>query len=395
MPTTKRTSLSFVLLLLYPTLTNAAHLHPEAWYQERWCEAHGGQTGVTMPDGTQCDCLTDTHAIVFNFGEKWAKSIGQSVSHGLQTGKQPGVVLILEKESDKEHRLRLNATIERYKLPIDTWETNGEDVLSELQSTDDTYHQKTPQPDSLDKVSVFDRLRKGFSMHKENYFLPLTWGNRNDGTKDAELKFQFSFKQQIWKGFYFAYTQKSFWRVLDENDSRPFRETNYNPEFFFRFERKLESLKWSGDIGLFEHESNGAREPTSRSWNRIYIAPSLSYKGLEARLKLWYRLEEEVKANPYDTSGDENPDIEDFYGYGELNLSYTFTTDLSTDPWKVSLMTRHNFATDKGGLQLDFSTPTPIKDFYILGQLWTGYGETLIDYNKSLTRYGIGCLFRY
>ena len=385
-----------IILLLCPTLTNAAHLHSEAWYQERWCDAYGGQTEVVMPDGTRCDCLTDTHAIAFDFGEKWAESIGRSVYYGLQTGKQPGVVLILEEEGDRKYQLRLNSTIEQYKLPIDTWETDEEDDFSELQKTDDTSLKDNPQPGSLDEVSVFDRLREGFSMHKDNYLLPLTWGNRCKGTEDAELKFQFSFKQNIWEGFYFAYTQKSFWRVLDENDSRPFRETNYNPELFFRgFKGNSGELDWWGDIGFFEHESNGSREPTSRSWNRIYVTPNLSYKGLEAKLKLWYRLEEEVKTNPYDTSGDENPDIEDFYGHGELNLSYTFDTSLSTNPCKVALMVRRNFATDKGGLQLDFSIPTPIKDLYFLGQLWTGYGETLIDYNQSLTRYGIGCLFRY
>lgn len=379
-------TLTLIILLLCPIVANAAHLHYKKWYQERWCDANNGQTEVVMPDGTHCDCLTDTHAIKFDFGEKWAESIGQSLYYGLQTGKKPGVVLILEEESDRKYRILLNSTTEHYKLPIKTWETNEDDDFSEIQETED----------SSEKNSIFDRLREGFSMHKDNYLLPLTWGNRCKGTEDAELKFQFSFKQHIWEGVYFAYTQKSFWRVLDENDSRPFRETNYNPELFFRgFEGNSGLLQWWGDIGIFEHESNGAREPTSRSWNRIYVTPALSYKGLEAKLKIWYRLEEEVKTNPYDTNGDENPDIEDFYGHGELNLSYTFTTSFSTNPCKVALMARQNFATDKGGLQLDVSIPTPIKDFYFLGQLWTGYGETLVDYNQSLTRYGLGCLFRY
>ena len=112
---------------------------------------------------------------------------------------------------------------------------------------------------------------------KENYLLPLTWGNRAEGSADAELKFQFSFKQQLYDGLYFAYTQKSFWRVLDGEDSRPFRETNYNPELFWRLLRTTpEGLSWGGDLG-FEHESNGAREPTSRSWNRLYLAPTIGY----------------------------------------------------------------------------------------------------------------------
>jgi hypothetical protein len=42
--------------------------HPEKWYQQKWCEAHKGQTEVVLPDGTRCDCVTDTHAIEFDFG---------------------------------------------------------------------------------------------------------------------------------------------------------------------------------------------------------------------------------------------------------------------------------------------------------------------------------------
>ncbi|MEN8134625.1 MAG: phospholipase A [Thermodesulfobacteriota bacterium] len=266
-------------------------------------------------------------------------------------------------------------------------------IGSEPQKTCETADTNNQKAESRDGGNVFKRLSKGFSLHKDNYLLPGTWGNRAKGTEDVELKFQFSFKQQIWNGFYFAYTQKSFWRVLDGNDSRPFRETNYNPEIFYRGFTKGTGLRWGGDIGA-EHESNGAREPTSRSWNRVYVAPTLLYKGLEAKLKLWYRLEEEVKKDPYDTNGDENPDIEDFYGYGELHLSYSFTAAKFTNPWQVALMARQNFATEKGGLQLDFSIPTKIKDFYVFGQLWTGYGESLIDYNHSFTRYGIGFSFR-
>jgi hypothetical protein len=42
--------------------------HPEKWYQQKWCEANKGQVEVVLPDGTRCDCVTDTHAIEFDFG---------------------------------------------------------------------------------------------------------------------------------------------------------------------------------------------------------------------------------------------------------------------------------------------------------------------------------------
>ena len=43
--------------------------HPEKWHQQKWCEAHEGQVEVVLPDGTRCDCVTDSHAIEFDFGK--------------------------------------------------------------------------------------------------------------------------------------------------------------------------------------------------------------------------------------------------------------------------------------------------------------------------------------
>ncbi|MFA5516900.1 MAG: phospholipase A [Desulfuromonadales bacterium] len=235
----------------------------------------------------------------------------------------------------------------------------------------------------------FRRIREGFSLYRENYLLPLTWPENASSSHDAELKFQFSFMQQIWRGLTFAYTQKSFWRVLDQDDSRPFRETNYNPELFYRLRyAKPAGLGWGADVGI-EHESNGSREPDSRSWNRVYVAPVVEYGPLQAEIKLWRRLSEDAKETPEDPSGDENPDIVDYYGYGELRLAYT-----NRHRHRASLMTRWNFATEKGALELAYSIPTGTRNLFIYGQFWTGYGESLIDYNRSLTRYGIGMLIR-
>ena len=112
-----------------------------------------------------------------------------------------------------------------------------------------------------------------------------------------------------------------------------------NPELFYRLQRRTTGgVTWGGDLGA-EHESNGAREPDSRSWNRLYLAPAVGYRGLWAELKLWYRLEEEVKEDPNDPTGDENPDIEDFYGHGELRLAYT-----TPGGHRLGAMGRYNFA---------------------------------------------------
>jgi hypothetical protein len=119
-----RRSFLFVLVLILLLLSSNAlgkKLHPEKSYQAKWCREHGGEVEVLLPDKTRCDCLTATHAIEFDFAPKWAEAIGQALYYGLQTGKRSGVVLIMDGEVDYKFWLRLNSTIEHYKLPMETW----------------------------------------------------------------------------------------------------------------------------------------------------------------------------------------------------------------------------------------------------------------------------------
>ncbi len=111
----------FIIIFLLPSLLLAKREHPEKWYQRKWCEAHKGQVEVVLLDGTRCDCVTNTHAIEFDFGSKWAEAIGQSAYYSLQTDKRAGIVLILETVKDRKYWIRLNTTIEHFNLPIDTW----------------------------------------------------------------------------------------------------------------------------------------------------------------------------------------------------------------------------------------------------------------------------------
>ncbi len=99
----------------------ASRLHKETAYQQKWCGQAGGVTEVRQPDLTRVDCLTSRYAIEFDFGSKWAEAIGQSLHYAIQTGKQPGIVLILEKKSDLRYWNRLNSVIQRFELEIKTW----------------------------------------------------------------------------------------------------------------------------------------------------------------------------------------------------------------------------------------------------------------------------------
>lgn len=112
-------------LLAAPNWSHAGREHPERWYQQIWCKEHGGQEEKGLPGGTRCDCLTDSHVIEFDFGDKWYEAVGQSLYYSLKTEKRAGIVLILETEKDKKFWERLNSTIERFNLPIDVWSIRG------------------------------------------------------------------------------------------------------------------------------------------------------------------------------------------------------------------------------------------------------------------------------
>ncbi len=113
-------------LLCSASSSFAAHLHPEKYYQNKWCSAHQGQSEVILADRTRADCVTSSQAIEFDFGQKWAESLGQALYYALQTGKRAGIVLILESPKDRKYWLRLNSTIAHFHLPVDTWVMEGE-----------------------------------------------------------------------------------------------------------------------------------------------------------------------------------------------------------------------------------------------------------------------------
>ena len=76
---------------------------------------------MVLPDRTCCDCVTDTHAIEFDFGSGWAESIGQGLHYSYMTKKRAGIVLILENVKDRKYWIRLKITIEHFDLPIEIW----------------------------------------------------------------------------------------------------------------------------------------------------------------------------------------------------------------------------------------------------------------------------------
>jgi len=94
---------------------------PADMYERKWCGEHNGATGVKMPDGTSAACITSSHVVEFEFAPKWAEAIGRALYYSFETGKKAGIVLVIDDQKNLEHWRRLNATIQHFKLPIDTW----------------------------------------------------------------------------------------------------------------------------------------------------------------------------------------------------------------------------------------------------------------------------------
>ncbi len=97
---------------------HAAGKVSEASYVKMECT---GIIEFVLPDRTRVDCLTDTHAIEYDFGPKWAEAVGQSLHYAANTGRRAGIVLITPSKA-QEKRLRI--LIRHYNLPIDVWVIN-------------------------------------------------------------------------------------------------------------------------------------------------------------------------------------------------------------------------------------------------------------------------------
>jgi hypothetical protein len=109
------------MILFLPTTADAKRLYSQSKYKRVWCPKRGGQVEVKLMEGVRCDCITKTHAIEFDFAEKWPEAVGESLFFSQETGKKAGIVLILETQDDAKYWLRLKSIIEHHKLPIDTW----------------------------------------------------------------------------------------------------------------------------------------------------------------------------------------------------------------------------------------------------------------------------------
>ncbi len=252
----------------------------------------------------------------------------------------------------------------------------------------------------LDNVSRHGKY--AITPYRTSYILPYTYNTSpNEGpvrqadpgatVQKQEIKFQISFKTKLWENvlgrdvdLWAGYTQISFWQFYNFEDSAPFRETDYEPEILLnlRTDYRVLGLRGRYVSAGFNHQSNGRSEPLSRSWNRVVGSAGFERGGTIVVLKAWWRL-------PEDESEDDNPGIERFMGYGQVDVESVWGGH------KLAISLRNNLRAsgNKGAVQLDWYFPL-IRRISGYVQYFNGYGESLLDYNASANRIGAGFALR-
>ncbi|WP_158886207.1 phospholipase A [Rhodanobacter sp. L36] len=205
---------------------------------------------------------------------------------------------------------------------------------------------------------------------------------------NLEAKFQLSLKTKIWQGVFgdvgdlwVAYTQSSHWQVYNEAQSRPFRETDYEPEALLVFNTNYHVFGWDGrllGIGV-DHQSNGRDNPLSRSWNRVIGDIGFERDSWTVMIRPWWRI-------PESRVDDNNPDISDYMGRGEVQIVHEWRGQ------EFGMTLRDSF---RGGSRQHgsgrFSWSFPVAgNLRGYAEVFKGYGESLIDYNHNATYVGVG-----
>jgi phospholipase A1 len=218
----------------------------------------------------------------------------------------------------------------------------------------------------------------------------------------TEARLQLSVRTKIGAGFlpvdrfglrdslWFGYTQQSAWQLFSPSISRPFRNTDHEPELIYILPTPMDlpgGWKWRYTGLSLNHQSNGQSLPLSRSWNRAILMTGLD-KGdqFTVAARLWNRI-------PDGDETDDNPGIDDWIGRGEVVAGWNVNPTNT-----VSFTLRHSLARQANG-SYRFEWLRALGDGNRAGkpsglrlhiQLFNGYGDSLVDYNQIRTVFSLG-----
>jgi outer membrane phospholipase A len=205
----------------------------------------------------------------------------------------------------------------------------------------------------------------------------------------VNAKFQISLRYQLYKPLHISYTQTSLWDL--ESDSKPFYDSAYKPRVWVG-EDHLFAPGWcanlGGDAGL-GHESNGKSGTDSRSINIAFVRPRARWGDSRG----WH-LDVEPMTYLY-LEKEDNPDIQRYRGYCDLvvalagphGMQFAATLRKGADHRLYVGSAQLDLSYDVGRLMGTRGGP------YLQLQGFTGYGESIVDYNvrrESQIRLGLG-----
>ena len=213
----------------------------------------------------------------------------------------------------------------------------------------------------------------------------------------TEMRLQLSVRTKLAQGLltpdasqrldslWFGYTQQSYWQLFSGDISRPFRNTDHEPEVVYVYPTDAQlpggwRWRYSG-VGLV-HQSNGQSLPLSRSWNRIYLMTGVE---LDTRwavtARVWHRIAENA-------TNDDNPGISNYVGRAELQATW------NPDQVNTYIATlRNSFGSAwRGSARLEWQHTLGDKqsNLRLHTQLFSGYGDSLVDYNRKRTVLSLG-----
>ena len=247
---------------------------------------------------------------------------------------------------------------------------------------------KALDKETLRTIKQYSESKYSIKAYRANYFLPLSYRvngsyplTNGHTSKELETEFQFSIRYDFYANllglsevYSIGYTQLSFWQLYV--DSAFFRETNYNPELFITIPvGHVKNFDYFKALRLsFEHKSNGRGGEEERSWNYVTGTVYLQTWLFFSELKLWH----EVAELKY------NKDLMKYMGYGQVQFMFPYKKHL------FKFMSRNSFSS-KRATEINYSYPiSHSKDLFLYVKAFSGYGESLIDYNHKVNKIGIG-----
>lgn len=242
--------------------------------------------------------------------------------------------------------------------------------------------------ETMETIQQYAESKYSFKAHSANYFLPVSYRHQSSYPNtnghialSVETEFQLSIKYDfaanllgINEIYTMAYTQLSFWQLYAK--SAYFRETNYNPEFFVTLPAAhVHGFDYFKAIRFgFEHKSNGRGGLDERSWNYVTGKFYFQIGFMFTELQFW----KDVGSLEY------NPDLMEYMGYGQVKFIIPYKKHL------VKIRSRNTFS-DFRATEVNYSYPlSEDNDLFIYVKGFTGYGESLIDYNNKINKVGIG-----